>query len=78
MAPGAPTWHPGPGRSGQRPAAPGSGTYLSVDVASPPWYTYRVWHHLVLDNVVSHPEGHPVDCVRKNRRVGRLQRLRAL
>ena len=29
-------------------------------------------------HVVSHAEGHPVDCVRKNRRVGRLQRLRAL
>ena len=30
------------------------------------------------EHVVSHPEGHPVDCVRKIRRVGRLQLLRAL
>jgi len=29
-------------------------------------------------SAISHPEGHPVECVRKNRRVGRLQRLRAL
>jgi len=27
---------------------------------------------------VSHPEAHPVDCVKEKRRVGLLQRLRAL
>ena len=57
-APGAPTWHLGPGRSGQRPAGPDTGTHLSVGVASPPWYTYCLWLHLVLDP--SAPIPHPL------------------